>query len=322
MSKARKAAATAEKGVEPPEAPVVPEAAEAETTMPHAFGRSDNRSNAWLAGLERIGERLARRIRTLVEPLTQSRTAVTAAQIEVRRFEDWQATLPDFLSLSLYRLRPLKGTILVILEPDFVARAVDVFYGGSGEVRSSRTREFTQSEERLIARFADGVIERLGEAWTEVGTLAPTLASRETNIGYANVFRPGENVAVQRLVMTPGHGKPASITIVYPVAALRMIDSQLTARVHDDAGPADEVWRARMAYALQQVRLPVRSVLARPELTLAQVLEMKPGDIIPVVLPPRVPLIVARKRLAMGTIGEKDGHAALMIDHIEKGAFQ
>lgn len=312
MSRARKTAAAVE-AVEVPEA---------DAAMPHAFGRSDERSNAWLGGLERIGERLARRIRTLVEPLTQSRTQVTAAQIEVHRFEDWQATLPDFLSLSLYRLRPLKGTILITLEPDFVARAVDIFYGGSGEVRPTRGREFTQSEERLIARFADGVIDRLGEAWTEVASLAPMLASRETNIAYVNVFRPGENVAVQRFVLTPGQGKPGQITIVYPVGALRLIDSQLTARIHDDAGPADEVWRARMAYALQQVRLPVRSVLARPQLTLAQVLEMKPGDIIPVVLPPRVPLIVARKRLAMGTIGEKDGHAALMIDHIEKGAFQ
>lgn len=314
MSKARKSAAEATV-IEVPEVG-------AEGATSHAFGASDERSTAWIGGLERIGERLARRIRPLVEPLTQSRTQVVAAPVEIRSFEEWQATLPDFLSLSLYRLRPLKGAMLVILEPDFVARAVDIFYGGSGEIRPGRAREFTQSEERLIARFADGVIDRLGEAWTEVATLAPTLASRETNIAYANIFRPGESVAVQRLVLTPAQGKPATISIVYPVAALRMLDSQLTARVHDDAGPADEMWRARMAYALQQVRLPVRSVLARPELTLAEVLEMKPGDIIPVVLPPRVPLIVARKRLAMGTIGEKDGHAALMIDHIEKGAFE
>ncbi len=316
MSRAKKSS------VAEPAAIDVPVAEATGGATAHAFVRTDDRSNAWLSGLERIGERLARRVRTLVEPLMQTRMQVTAAQIEVRSFEDWQAILPDFLSLSVYRLRPLKGSMLVMLEPDFVARAVDIFYGGSGDIRPGRTREFTQSEERLIARFADGVIERLGEAWTEVASLAPVLAARETNIAYANVFRAGESVAVQRFVLTPAQGKPATISVVYPVAALRLLDTQLSARVHDDAGPADEVWRARMAHALRQVRLPVRSVLARPELTLAQVLEMKPGDIIPVVLPPRVPLIVARKRLAMGTIGEKDGHAALMIDHIEKGAFE
>lgn len=297
-------------------------AAPAGASTSHAFGQDDDRSSAFVSGLERIGERFARRLRTLVEPLAQSRTQISAVPIEMRPVEEWQAALPDFLSLSLYRLRPLKGTMLVVLEPEFIARAVDIFYGGSGDVRPGRAREFTPSEERLIARVADSIIERLGEAWIEVANLAPALSSRETNIAYTNVFRPGEIVVVQRFVLTPVQGKPASISIVYPLGALRMVDSQLTARVHDDAGPADEVWRARMAYALQQVRLPVRSVLARPELTLAEVLEMKVGDIIPVVLPPRVPLIVAQKRLAMGTIGEKDGHAALMIDQIEKGAFK
>jgi flagellar motor switch protein FliM len=32
-----------------------------------------------------------------------------------------------------------------------------------------------------------------------------------------------------------------------------------------------------------------------------------------------VPLIVANRRLASGTIGEREGRAALMIDHIEQG---
>lgn len=312
MSRARKTDAAIAEAIEP--------ALDAGATS-HAFGGNDERSTAFLPGLERIGERLARRIRTVVEPLTQNRMQVSAAPIEMHRFEDWQETLPDFLSLSIYRLRPLKGTMLVILEPDFIARAVDIFYGGTGDVYGNRAREFTPSEERLIARLADGVIEQLGEAWTEVAALAPALASRETNIAYANVFRAGEIVVVQRFTLTPLQGKPTRISIVYPLAALRLLDTQLAARVHDDAGPADDVWRARMAHALQQVRLPVRSVLARPELTLAQVLEMKPGDIIPVTLPPRVPLIVAQKRVATGTIGEKDGHAALMIDHIEKGGF-
>lgn len=288
---------------------------------PFSLGQEDVHPTAWLVGLERIGERLARRMRTIIEPLTQTKAKVEAKGIESHRYDVWRAKLPDFLSLSFYRLRPLKGGLLVVVEPDFITSSVDIFYGGSGAPRTQRPKEFTASEERLIARLTDGIIERLGEAWAEIAPLSPTLASRETNLAYANLFRADETIVVQRFEVVPGHGKPTVISIVYPLASLRSMDSQLSAKVHDDAGPADEHWRGRMAYALESVHVPVRSVLARPELTLEQILNLKPGDVIPVSLPPKVPLIVANKRVAMGTIGEKDGHAALMIEHIEKGAF-
>jgi flagellar motor switch protein FliN/FliY len=38
--------------------------------------------------------------------------------------------------------------------------------------------------------------------------------------------------------------------------------------------------------ALENVRLPVRSVLARPELSVAQLMALKPGDVIPITLAP------------------------------------
>lgn len=303
-------------------APVTEEVCDTRDVQPFTLGQEDVHPAAWLSGLERIGERLARRIRTVFEPLTQCKTQVAVAPPESYRFEDWQEKLPDFLSLSHYRLRPLKGGILVVIEPDFVARAVDMFYGGTGGARPGRAREFTPSEDRLIVKLADGIIDRLGDAWAEVANLTPVLAARETNIGHANLFRADESIVVQRFTITPVQGKPTAISIVYPLAALRSVDMQVTARVHDDHGPADEAWRSRMANALEQVRLPVRSVLARPELSLSQILNLKPGDVIPVSLPPKVPLIVASKRVAMGTIGEKNGHAALMVEHIEKGAFE
>lgn len=289
---------------------------------PFVLGQEDVHPTAWLAGLERIGERMARRMRAVIEPITQSKAKVEAKGIESHRYDAWREKLPDFLSLSFYRLRPLKGGLLVIVEPDFIASTVDIFYGGTGAARPGRPKEFTPSEDRLVARLSDGIVEQLGEAWSEIATLSPALASRETNIAYANLYRADEMIVIQRFAVTPGQGKPTTISIVYPLASLRSMDSQLTAKVHDDAGPADEHWRSRMAYALESVHLPVRSVLARPELTLEQILNLKPGDVIPVSLPPKVPLIVASKRVAMGTIGEKDGHAALMIEHIEKGVFE
>jgi flagellar motor switch protein FliM len=80
---------------------------------------------------------------------------------------------------------------------------VDAFYGGSGSGAASKTGEFTASEERLLARLTEGVIEKLVELWAEVVPLAPVLASREVNAAYASLVRPDEAVVIQRFRVTP-----------------------------------------------------------------------------------------------------------------------
>ena len=288
------------------------------TPRPFALGNEAFRPSARLAGLERMGERLAQRIRTVVEPFARIRTQVNSEPLETLRFEEWRASLPIFTSLSLYRLRPLKSGILLAIEPAFVSWLVDAFYGGGGAPAKAHLREFTPTEERLLARLADGIVERLIEVWGEVVVLTSALASRETNSSYASLVRADEAVVLQRFSVNPGQRETTMFSIVYPLGALRPYESLLAAKVHDEGGAGDNEWRHRLAEALDNVRLPVRSVLARPELSLSQLVALKPGDVIPITLNPKVPLIVANRRIATGTIGEKDGRAALMIDHVER----
>jgi hypothetical protein len=104
---------------------VEPDAPAPGDVRPFALGQEALRSTTRLAGLDRISERLARRLRTVVEPFARAKTQVIPERTETRRFEDWRAELPEFTSLSLYRLRPARGGLLVVLEPGFIANMVD-----------------------------------------------------------------------------------------------------------------------------------------------------------------------------------------------------
>lgn len=287
--------------------------------MPYALGADSQRPTQRLAGLDRISEKMARQLRTAIEPYSRSKTQVTADPIENRRFEDWCADQRDFTSLSLYRMRPLKGGMLVSIEAEFITSLVDAFYGGRGQPPSSKRTEFTVSEERMLIRLTEMLIEQLSEAWTDVMRLEPVLISRETNPAYATLVRPDEQVIVQRFTIVPAQGRPGLVTLIYPQTTLRPIENQLAAKMHEDKGPMDPEWRARMVSAALNVRLPVRSVLARPELTLAQLMQLKPGDVIPINLSPKVPLLVASTRFAEGTIGEQEGRAAMLVEAVGKG---
>jgi flagellar motor switch protein FliM len=285
---------------------------------PFSFGADASRPMSALPVLDRMNERMVRRLRDIIEPFARAKPRVTAEPTCVRSYGDWQAEQAEFISLSLYGFKPLKGCIMLAVQPEFVSRLVDAFYGGGGQPPVSQSKEFTPTEESLLSRLAESVIGALAEVWTEIVPVRAALRSRETNVGFAGLARADEPIAVSTFQLAPWAGKPAVIEILYPVAALRSVEHELAAKAHDDATSRGNEWRNRMAAAVGEVRVKARTVLARPELSMSELMQLQVGDVIPVTLPAHVPLLVEGRRVALGTIGEHDGRAALKIERIEQ----
>ncbi|RVT94658.1 flagellar motor switch protein FliM [Sphingomonas crocodyli] len=300
-----------------PEAPV-------DRGAPSSFplAGAKERPHADLSLVERMNEKLARRLRDVIEPIAQARTRVEADPLECRRFEEWQRNQPDYMALNMFRLRPMKGNMMIAIEPAFISNMVDTFYGGTGNGLTHKSDEFTPSEERLLTRIVGAITDVLTRTWAELYPIEFKPAGRETNPAFASMMRGDEAVVVQSFSLKPGMSRSTRIEILYPLAALQPIEAELTARVHEDPEEDDQEWRGKLESALQNVTLPVRSVLARPEITVAQLMALKPGDVIPIKLANSVPLLVGNRRFGEGTIGEQEGRVAMMIEDIGKGLLK
>ena len=298
-----------------PEVAFAPEEQTAEAQK-FVFGQEGPRQAERLTGLERMGEKLARAIRPAIEPIARARITVTAEPLEIRAFQEWQDEQPEFSALTLYRLRPLKGGMLVQIEANFIASLVEIFYGGaSGTSIKRKAGDFSASEELLLNRLLEKISNILATHWNEVTPIELAFGVRETNVAHLPFLRGDETVVVQKFSIGAGV-QPTTISVLYPLAMLRPIEEKLEARVHDEDRAASEDWRWRLGQALSQVSLPVRTVLARPEVSVAELLALKPGDVIPITLPPRTPLLAGARCIADGVIGEQDGRAALMIEKV------
>jgi flagellar motor switch protein FliM len=285
---------------------------------PFSFGSGSAQPTAALPALDRINERFARRIRDLIEPFIRAKPKVVADPAVLRPLRDWQAEQRPFVGLSLYSFKPMKGTLAVSVPSEFVSRLVDSFYGGTGADPAGEAREFTATEERLLARLTDSLVDALAEAWREVAAVEPTLRGRETSPVLSGVGGPDETAAICRFIVTPPHSRPASIDIMFPAAALRSVEGALAAKSSDEASARGEEWRAKLNAALADIRIEARTVLARPELSVSELVQLKVGDVIPVSIPAMVPLLVEGRTVALGSIGEQDGKAALKVDRITR----
>lgn len=292
----------------------------ASSARPFPFGGEAARPMAVLPAVDRLNERVVKRLRDLVEGFSRTKVKVEAEPTVVRGFGDWQAEQPEFVSLSLYSFKPMKGAILLRVAPDFVARLVDAYYGGTGAASARKGREFTPTEDHVLTRFADSFIQALGESWSEIVAVQPAYRSRETHPGYAVLVKPDEAVAVSQFLVSPWGDQPSSIEVVYPVAGLRSLE-HLVAKPVEEVGLTGGEWRRQMGAAIGEVRIEARTVLARPELALSELMQLRAGDVIPVSLPAHVPLLVEGRRFAIGTIGEHDGRAALKIEKVEQRRF-
>ena len=288
------------------------------TTRPFAFGGEARRTMSAIPAIDRLGERMVRKLKDVIEPFARVKPKIETEPSAIRNFADWQAEQDEFTSLSLYSFRPMHGAILLRVEPEFVSRLVDAFYGGTGAAPRRRAREFTPTEETMVARLGEAVVGALAEVWAEIVPVRPQLRSRETNVGFAGLAKGDEAVAVTRFEIAPWTGYATAVEILYPVAGLRSIEPALIASAADDGTARSSEWRTRLGAALGEVRINARTVLARPELSLSELMQLQPGDVIPVSLPKSVPLIVAGRRVAVGTVGEHDGKAALRIERMEQ----
>lgn len=280
------------------------------------FGQTEPQAPFALTGFDKLGERLGRRIRSTLEPLVGTKPTVTAQPSEMVNYDLWSAMAASFGAYSVYRLHPLKGAMLVRLDAALVGGLVERFYGGAGGKAGLARSEFTPSEDRIIARVSEAVIQALIASWAEYMHLDAVLVSRETDPQALNFADTTDQMLSQTFVITLSRTEEWPIELMMPLVALRQLEPLMSGNSGEEARLPDPLWRGRIAKQMGNIRLPARTVLARPSLNLTELLSLKAGDVIPLNIQRTLPLIVSNRVIAQGTIGEQNGRAAFMIEKL------
>jgi flagellar motor switch protein FliM len=231
-------------------------------------------------------------------------------------FMMWDACVPSFTSLSLYRLHPVKGVVALRIDAPLISALVDRFYGGRGNAVDVDAREFRPTENRLIERLSGQIMTMLVACWADVLPMETSLIGRETGVVQAEIAPADADVVVQSFEVNLGDKDSWTIEILYPLDGLNGVEGVILPRVLEDQRPADPRWQRDLAGCMDNVRLPARTVLARPNLKMTELMALKPGDVINIHIARHLPLIIGDRVFAHGTIGEQDGRAAFMIEKL------
>jgi flagellar motor switch protein FliM len=295
-------------------------AASGRATAQHApvLGSASANPLGDLQALGQVNQHLARALRTLFEPLLRQAVKVSAEPVAVERFDAYLTARGATLSsVTMIGMAPLSGQAMLVLDGALTFRMVDLYFGGPGIAPNPMPAEFTPTAEAMIARVAAGFAERLSGAWGQLAEIAFQPGRTETNPAMLSHIDGEDRMVRTRFLLTVGEARPIEIDLLYPAASLKPVASILSSKVQSRRQADDPTWTGNLARAVMQVKLPVRSVLAEPVIPLAQLMTLKPGDIIPISFGPEIPLLVSNNRFARGAVGASNGRAAIRLHRIE-----
>lgn len=280
---------------------------------PYVFGSGDTSQVSDYYGLRMINERFCRIARSAFVDMLRFHPRISAFPPEVRSFDDYRSSQENFMSITQSRIDELRGSQMLVVPPSFIWMLTDAYYGGAvRQMKSSRT-EFTGTEQRVIEIVSDRLNAALAQAWRDMLDLHFTVQGREENMQFAAFIDAEEHVVnCAFMVQLPGQ-EPQSFDILYPLQTLKPISALLRSRLQSDIVDEDDAWRDRLHRAIHTIPLTVTARLAQIELPLGQLLQVNPGDTLPVSLTETVDVSVEGTALCRARPGEVRGHAAVSL---------
>ncbi|MDY6906576.1 MAG: flagellar motor switch protein FliM [Thermodesulfobacteriota bacterium] len=227
-----------------------------------------------------INQRLGRNLRVSMSNMLHTSLDINPEGVNTVKFYEFIRSLPVPTSLHVFRMEPLRGHSLLVLESRLVFNLIDKFFGGTGGGATKiEGREFTSIENIMIKRIVTTCLDDLEEAWKPVKSVQPSLVRSEVNPQFAAVVLPEDMVIVIKyeVEMDQAVGK---IILCMPYAMIEPIRSILSSGFQAETLDIDYHWQRRLKEIIFGAEVECTVELGSTEISGERLLKLQTGDVI------------------------------------------
>lgn len=259
------------------EQPVDPEL---ENVQPYDLTSSRKIVRGKMPSLDIINENFTRLFRKTLSAMLRRIVAINTLSVTFRKYEDFLKTLPLPSSLHVFKMDPLKGEMLFIVESKLNFTLVDCLFGGSGrEEFKVEGRDFTPIENNLIKRVIKGALSDLESAWKKILKVNTIYKRSEMNPQFAQIVGPSDVVVIINFEIEMDYTS-GMITLCIPYSSLEPVRDKLQGGYQTDKLDSDKEWMGRLKEELKLSYVDMSVKLGRSELTGREIINLKKGDVI------------------------------------------
>jgi flagellar motor switch protein FliM len=266
--------------------------------------------------LEIINERFARLMRIGLFNFMRRSPEISVGTVKVLKYNEFIRNLVVPTNLNIMAMKPLRGNALFIFDPSLVFAVIDTLFGGDGRFHTRvEGRDFTQTEQRIIARMLEVIREEFMKAWSPVFPLKPEYLRSEMHTQFANIATPSEIVVSNSFSIELGSGG-GSLHICIPYSTMEPIRDLLYSSMQGDQAEPDKRWVTMLKKQVQQAEVNLVASLAQTQLTVADIMELRIGDVIPIEINKTIEAHVDNVPIFNCTYGTSDGQYALKVEEV------
>lgn len=280
------------------------------------FKRPERVAKDQMLALQTLHEAFARNFGASLSGFMRTIVEVRVATCEQMTYGEFIGALPNPTSFNLVQSDALEGQMCLEISPLIIYPIIDRLLGGTNQDLFIPQRPMTPIEQRLISNVMTRGLSSLGEAWESVRPMKFSVVAQESNPQLVQIVPPNEVVMVIGLELRMGT-RAGTMNLCIPYNVIEPVMAELSSQSWFAVSRTDasKAVTARIERNLDQAGLSVTAVLAETTITLRDLVEMQPGDVIVTEQNNRVPatIMVAGEPKYQAQVGQHRGKRAVRV---------
>lgn len=269
------------KGIASGEVPIEPEpATDREDVRPYDFTKHDRIVQGKIPAVDAMSHKFAHRLMGTLTGAIRRMVEVTPLASEVKKFRDFLKSMAMPTSIHIFRVDPLQGSGLLVLEPNLVYLLLEFIMGGTLEGQLKiEGRDFTNIENRLIQRMVREALSDLNRAWNTLQPVKIELERSEINPQFAAVLLPSDPVLCIQFEVELETAR-GMLILCLPFMMVEPYRDMLPAGSAPEREKKTRTWSRYLKEHLWETQVEMSVDLGETVLPLRRVLELKAGEVL------------------------------------------
>ncbi len=245
------------------------------------FRRPDKFSKDHLRALQDVHREFSRQLSLVLTAYLRMHIEVDVVSTDQLTYDEFIRSMPSPITIGIFELNPLPGQVLLGISFEILSCIVDRMLGGIG-LSENKQRELTDIEESLAKKVIERTVKTLEGAWSSIIPVQAEVVGLDSSYQMIQIATSGEIVALITFEVQVAGKYFGLISLCFPYPVLETVLVHLsTQHIFQTKGiVATTEERQKMIQKLNTSRVDLSVLFGSCQITLADFLDVKEGDII------------------------------------------
>ena len=229
------------------------------------------------SALEEVYDKFTRLVQESLSSALQRSIFIEFVSTEMVKYQEFISAFSNPTSFNMFSMEPLIGKAVLCIEPNLVFSLIESMFGGDGKP-TTRVREFTQIELRMITKLVHDLLVKFQKAWSSVYPLKVNLKKTETKPEFVQLVPPNDTMLIIVFAIK-GQEYTGNFHIAIPYLMLEPIKEKLSPKYLREKD-MEHTWGPQLKELLKDTLVTVIAELGKTSQTVRDLLNLQVEDVI------------------------------------------